>query len=115
MRNLDHLNTYRVPLMGSMGDETCGAFELKLEGSILTFRIIASCECGWEHVSVSTESRCPRWGEMCQIKDLFFEEDEWVIQYHPAKSDYVNVHEFCLHMWRPLNDTLPIPPKWMIG
>ena len=40
----------------------------------------------------------------------FFEDEEEVIQYHPKKSQYVNLHENCLHMWRPVNRNIITPP-----
>lgn len=69
----------------------------------------------WEHASVSLIDRCPSWAEMCQIKNLFWGDDEWCVQYHPASTDYVNLSETCLHIWRPLNDKMPCPPTWMVG
>jgi len=78
-------------------------------------QVIASNEGGWQHVSVSRKDRCPTWEEMCQIKNLFWDEDDWVVQFHPAKSDYINNHPYCLHLWAPIGVTFPIPPKWMIG
>lgn len=48
--------------------------------------IIASWGGGWEHVSVSLNNRCPTWEEMCMVKDIFWGEDECVIQFHPPKS-----------------------------
>lgn len=54
---------------------------------------------------------CPTWDEMCAIKELFFEPEEVVVQYHPAESQHVNIHPFCLHLWRPNDGTdLPVPP-----
>jgi hypothetical protein len=69
----------------------------------------------WEHVSVSFERRCPTWEEMCRVKNLFWDENDCVLQYHPPKSDYVNNHKFCLHLWRPVNIIMPRPPSWMVG
>jgi len=76
----------------------------------------------WEHVSISVAAgrrkdahRCPTWGEMCYVKSLFWDEQDCVIQFHPAKSEYVNMHQFVLHLWRPIGVTLPIPEKIMIG
>src|SRR5262245_59480517 len=54
---------------------------------------------GWEHVSVSTQRRTPNWAEMCFVKDMFWEAEETVIQFHPPESKYVNNHPFVLHMW----------------
>src|SRR5262249_40852544 len=72
--------------------------------------ILSSDGMGWEHVSVSTEFRIPLWEEMCWVKDLFWEEGECVIQYHPPRSKYVNVHPNCLHLWKPLRTIIPVPP-----
>ena len=68
---------------------------------------------GWEHVSVSTHRRVPNWREMCFIKDLFWSEDEWVVQFHPAHSEYVNNHPFVLHLWR--KSGFPTPPSNLVG
>ena len=66
---------------------------------------------GWDHVSVSCIDKPPRWEDMCYIKDLFFDEDECVMQLHPPKKDYVNTHENCLHLWKPARTPIPVPPK----
>jgi hypothetical protein len=83
----------------------------------LVYVVIASWGMGWEHVSVSIpqQQRCPIWSEMCYIKSLFWNDDETVIQYHPAKQDYVNFHPFVLHLWKPIGIELPKPPSIMIG
>lgn len=69
---------------------------------------------GWEHVSVSTRNRCPNWEEMCFVKRLWWAPDEVVMQLHPAESEYVNVHEYVLHLWRPLEDAIPLPPTGLV-
>lgn len=101
-------------------------------GAVLT--VVASDGGGWDHVSVSVEYRCPLWEEMCQIKDLFWGEDEVVMQLHPAKKDWISNCPFALHMWRPQNEEeraalaakfgdedgfpqagpIPLPPKEMV-
>lgn len=75
-------------------------------------KVIASDGLGWEHVSVSRSDRTPTWDEMCQIKDLFWDEEDCVVQYHPAKADYVNIHNHCLHLWR--TEGIPTPPTFMV-
>ena len=69
----------------------------------------------WEHVSVSLKHRCPNWQEMCFVKDLFWSEDELVVQFHPPRSDYVNHHPYCLHLWRPLDGHIRTPPSIFVG
>lgn len=70
---------------------------------------------GWDHVSVSWPNRCPSWEEMCRVKDIFFLPEETCIEYHPAASEYVNQHPYCLHIWKPQNEVIPKPPTWMVG
>lgn len=104
---------------GSPYYENGGVFEYK-RGNLLFF-IIAASGFGWEHVSVTIKNtkeekqRCPSWNEMCQVKDLFWEKNDWVVQYHPAEEDYVNNHSYCLHLWKPTEMTLPTPPSLMVG
>lgn len=73
-------------------------------------RVIASEDGGlWEHVSASLETRTPTWDEMCFVKNLFWDEEDCVIQYHPPKSEYVNCHPYCLHLWRPIGKEILQP------
>lgn len=78
-------------------------------------RFVCSWGGGWDHVSVSFRDRCPVWKEMCEVKDIFFGEDEVCVQYHPKKEEYINNHPYCLHIFRPQNEKLPTPPSWMVG
>lgn len=96
-------------IAGGTPNDDGGTFKIIFEGRELY--VIASHGGGWEHVSVSLENRTPNWKEMCFIKDLFFEAEDCVIQYHPPKSNYVNINPYVLHMWRPLNEKIPMPPK----
>ncbi len=70
---------------------------------------------GWEHVSVSTSRRIPNWLEMCFVKDLFWSEDECVVQFHPPRAEYVNQHPNCLHLWRNVRLPFPLPPSVLVG
>lgn len=93
-----------------------GAFSFKFEKSINLF-VIASDGFDWEHVSVSVRNkkRCPKWNEMCFVKSNFWDDTDVVIQYHPAKKDYISFHDFCLHLWRPKNLTIPTPDALMVA
>ena len=79
--------------------------------------VIWSSGAGWEHVSIAPYDKrtVPSWDDMCRLKDMFFEDDEVVVQYHPAKSQYVNNLPNCLHLWRPIDEALPTPPSIMVG
>ena len=68
------------------------------KGSIIAGRN----EEGWEHVSICLYNRQPSWDEMCEVKDIFWDDEEQVVQIHPRKSQYVNITE-AFHLWRPSN------------
>jgi hypothetical protein len=94
-----------------------GYFEVPTRelGRLDTLRVIADNgtmgeATGWEHVSVSLQSRTPTWSEMSRIKELFWRDDECVVEYHPPKSSYINLHEFVLHLWRKIDYEFPMPP-----
>ena len=72
---------------------------------------------GWEHVSMAPykHSYVPSWADMCKLKEMFFGPDEWVVQFHPPESEYVNNMQNCLHLWRPIDAEMPTPPSWMVG
>jgi hypothetical protein len=72
-------------------------------------RRIVSANTGWEHVTVETDHRIPTWDEMCFVKNLFWQEEECVVEYHPPLSQYVRCNPYCLHLWRPKHATIPTP------
>ena len=71
----------------------------------------------WDHVSVSPSKNriIPSWDDMCMIEDIFFREDEAVIQIHPPKDEYVNNKPNCLHLWRWNEGEMILPPSFMVG
>jgi hypothetical protein len=92
-----------------------GAFRVHCtSGRIMN--VIVSDKLGWEHVSVSPfkGAGTPTWEEMCEVKGDFWDDEEVVIQYHPARSNYVNRHPNVLHLWKPIGIKLPLPPKVMV-
>ena len=94
---------------------SCGLFKIPYKSRTMTVLVSDGTVDGWEHVSVSLENRNPNWEEMCFIKDLFWYAEEAVVQYHPPKSEYVNNHPYCLHLWRQLGKNPDLPPWWMVG
>jgi hypothetical protein len=79
--------------------------------------VVVSTGAGWDHISVSPlkSNYTPTWDDMCAIKDIFFYEEEAVIQIHPPKSEYVNEKKNCLHLWRANDKDMILPPYWMVG
>ena len=113
-----HLEACRImtgPLATPVGIGPNGAFVIKVNG--VEMDVIATDQLGWDHVSVSVdnEDRLPTWEEMAEIKDLFWDEEEAVMQLHPPQSQYVNNHPFVLHLWRPQRANIPLPPPILVG
>lgn len=98
---------------GGPRGENIGAATFRRNG--VQILVVFSDQLGWDHVSVSLDvPRCPTWDEMCFVKDIFFREDELAIQYHPRAAEYVKVHPFVLHLWRPQSEIVPTPPLIMV-
>lgn len=95
-----------------MKPNMCGATRLKVKGQHLV--VIASDHDGWDHVSVSLANRTPTWDEMEVVKRLYFEPHETAMQLHVPPNDHVNVHPYCLHLWRPQVGLIPRPPNHMV-
>ena len=136
MRNCPNLKVEAQRAAGPK-ETNSGAFFFLWRGTPL--KVIASNGGGWDHVSVSCQNRCPTWAEMDYVKNLFFKDDEVVIQLHVAKSDHINYHPYCLHLWRPQTNeelaairaewgeewppeypvnspgAIPLPPKEFVG
>ncbi len=77
------------------------AYKIKHPYTKSNLLCIASIDNGWGHVSIILENRNPTWDEMAYVKKIFFEPEELCIQIHPRQSQYVNLHEYCLHIWNP--------------
>ena len=88
----------------------------------LTAHIVADAgqATGWEHVSAHMEfynragklsKRSPSWGEMHKIKRLFWYDSEVVMQLHSKDCDWKHGAEYVVHLWRPINEIVPVPPK----
>lgn len=76
--------------------------------------MIIGCGEGWDHVSVSLPYRVPVYEEMKAIKRMCFRDDEWAMELHAPPSEHISVHPYVLHLWRPHDTQIPIPPEIMI-
>lgn len=126
-KNFRKLEKYRVtnhPIYGTKKRDTHGLFVVPFEGEHLQCLSSGVPDSGmtaevqrWEHVSVSVHGvdRCPTWGEMCHVKALFWDANEVVVQYHPAEKDYVNNHNFVLHLWKHTDKPFITPPSIAAG
>lgn len=117
------LDLYKLPVRhvqriqhytGDWGDAHNGCFLVPSNKNVReTLRVIASSDAdngGWDHLSVSLFDRCPTWLEMDYIKKLFMG-DVIAYQLHMPDKDHINNHPYVLHIWRPWNKEIPLPPK----
>lgn len=111
MRSFGEISCYAFdhPRLGRPRPSEGGAFKLR------GLMVIASWGGGWDHVSVSRPDRCPTWEEMERVKRAFFRPEECAMQLHVPPADHINAHPFCLHLWRPHDVLIPLPPKWMVA
>lgn len=109
------IRTGRLASDASYGNE--GAFEIPISDRT-TLLVIASDGEDWEHVSVHAVSdgkiRTPTWAEMCKVKDIFWDAEDCVVQFHPPKSEYVNLHDHTLHLWKPVGYDIKTPPQILV-
>ena len=120
MKNLDNISNFRrIDLYsdGFLGDEANGAFIIDRYNNGEFYLVIASNGQGWEHVSVTIHKKnggsvkkCPSYQEMMMIKEKLFSEEDVVFQLHPREEDYINTHPYCLHLWKPNNCNMVVPP-----
>lgn len=63
----------------------------------------------WMHVSLSRKDRLPSYADLQYVKEVVIGNDRWAAQLFPPRTDHVNLHQFCLHLWVPLDGALPWP------
>lgn len=123
MSDWNFLNRHRLRNAGMFStteaDGFNGAFQFRLPGESKPVMCIASDAGGWQHVSArqgDTEKDIPSWNVMCKVKELFWDDEDVVVQFHPKKSEYVNYHPAVLHLWRCTDGReQPTPPSFMVG
>jgi hypothetical protein len=116
--SLEHIKQFRIkhPFL-DYGDDFNGcAYIDNPFPSRKSLFVVFSNGNNWDHVSVSlVNQKMPTWDEMCFVKNIFFNEEECVVQFHPKESEYINNHKACLHLWRYQSGEFPCPDKIMVG
>lgn len=112
LEKLARANRWRIRTGRQASSDTdgfSGSFLVPLEGEL--WHVIISDGMGWKHVSISNAQKkmLPNWTVMTRLKDAFYGDDEWVVQFFPAKDDYVNDCQWCLHLWASLDQEMPHP------
>lgn len=122
-----HLEKFRVlkgPYASEPGDHYGLFLFIKARTTLQVIASEAFEEIRWEHVSVvakykkqngKVRERMPSWDEMSMIKDAFWEDTEAAMQLHVPAAMHINCHPFCLHIWKPADQEIPLPPPILVG
>lgn len=89
---------------------SCGCISglVKLPDCGICSVISGNNKYGYEHVSISLKHKfgIPSREDMCMLKDIFFGDEEEVYHIYTKESEYMNVSENCLHLWKPIGHEL---------
>jgi len=117
---VEEIEQYRIPDFGQWSstseDGPNGVFLIPFSEKV-SLACFAASRIDWEQVGVFPVcgdgylARCPTWEEMCFVKNLFWQGNETVLQFHPSKSEYVNLYPFMLHLWKMTFVDHPLPPQ----
>lgn len=77
--------------------------------------VLISSGCGWDHVSVYLQNRCPTWDEMELIRKMVAEPHETWVQFGVPEKDHISYHPYVLHWWRDQHRGHRLPPSEMVG
>jgi hypothetical protein len=56
-------------------------------------------ENGLWHISIANQKRYPSWDELKFVRYRFCPDDITMVMILPPKSDYVDLHKWCFHLW----------------
>jgi len=63
----------------------------------------------WLHVSCAHPEKLPSWETLKTVKDIFVGRNRQAIQILPSEKRYININEYCLHLFCCLDDADPVP------
>ena len=64
----------------------------------------------WLHASIAYPNRLPNYDDLCMLKVSVFGQEGIAYQVFEARSNHVNIHPNCLHLFGPLDpNDWPLP------
>ncbi len=119
MRELTKIHKLITQCDGYIIEEGDDGFAFQILCQNYSLCIIVSWGGDWDHVSVhgmdiADNNFTPSWKDMCVVKDVIFELTETVMQFHPSIEHYINIHSHVLHLWKPQESEILLPPTEMI-
>lgn len=62
----------------------------------------------WLHLSIARRKTMPSWADLCHARDEFGYGDRLFVQLMPAQTAWLNLHNYCLHLFHRLDaETVP--------
>jgi len=68
--------------------------------------VIVGIENGRWHLSIAHPKRLPTWDELKDARSLFTPKDVFFCVPFPPESLWINIHNYCLHIWEIKDETL---------
>lgn len=62
--------------------------------------VIVSLDGGQLHASIAHPDRYPTWAEILSMRDWIFPAEMEVVMVLARRSEYVNLHQNCFHLWQ---------------
>lgn len=62
--------------------------------------IIVTIDNGLWHLSISTPNASPSYKEIKEARYKYLPDDIYVAQIFPPKSEFINIHKYCHHLWQ---------------
>lgn len=121
----EHFRVKEGKLASTKENGNNGLFKIHLPTKNCNAFCLVSDNGGWEQVSVRVEDlnkqlkggsriRIPNSEELKFLKNVFWDRDETVIQYHFADSKETG-SEYALHLFRHKTRCFPEPPSFLFG
>lgn len=66
--------------------------------------VMVSKDNGLWHMSISRKDRLPNYEEIKYARYAYLPDDIYIAQIFPPTSEFVNAHQFCLHLWELSGD-----------
>ena len=63
-------------------------------------KLLVTIDDGMLHLSISHPKRYPTWDEILRTRYKFVDEKMELVMHLPKKSEYVNLHQNCFHLWQ---------------
>lgn len=68
--------------------------------NVSTLSVCVANEGGLLHVSIAHTTRYPTWDEILAVRDWVFPDEMEAVLVLARKSEYVNKHPNCFHIWQ---------------